>query len=614
MRGFEEQYQVLFQNNPLPMWVFDLKSLAFLAVNEAAVKHYGYSREEFLKMTLLDIRPAEDIPRLKAALPDLEENTQPGFKKSGIWRHRKKDGTLIDVEICSEHVVYKGKNARLVLLNDVTELRRSTAQVHLLEACVSRLNDIVLITDAKPLNEPGPRIVFVNEAFTKLTGYQPHEALGKSPRMLQGPKTSRKALDRIRGALDAKQSIREELINYTKSGDEIWLELDISPVFDETGRCTHFVSIQRDITERKKAEKNLKQSEIRLKEAQRLAQIGSWEWNVSDRKVMWSDELYRIFGLEPQSIPITADSFLKSIHPADKEMLRQKIEDMRREVRPFRETYRIIRPDGSVRHILAHGEFAHDDKKQILRGTVQDVTDRMIAEESRLRSAKLETANKELEAFSYSVSHDLRAPLRTIDGFSRMLIEDYADKLDETGKSYLEFISAATKRMSQLIQDLLELSRVTSSQIHRTKFDLSALVELIAGELRQTDPERKAVFQIQPGLMVHADQRLMRIVIENLLRNAWKFTSKIPEARIEFGMFTKGDENVYFVRDNGAGFDMAFAGKLFGVFQRLHPETEFTGTGIGLATVYRIITRHGGKVWAEGAVNQGATFYFTLPG
>ncbi|MDB6123688.1 MAG: multi-sensor signal transduction histidine kinase [Pedosphaera sp.] len=617
MRQFKDQYQVLFQNNPLPMWVYDSETLAFLAVNDAALKHYGYSTEEFLNMTILDIRPPEDVPRLKAIFPINDEaDSIPKVRKAGIWRHRKKNGDLIDVDVSSEPVNFEDRPARLVLLNDVTELKYSSTQLHLLETCVSRISDVVMITEAEPLDEPGPRIVFINDAFICRTGYSREEAIGRSPRFLQGPKTSRAARDRIRRALENKKPIREELVNYTKSGEAIWWEMEIAPILDETGKCTHFVSIERDVTERKKAEKALRQSEARLKEAQRVANIGSWEWNVSERKVAWSDELYRIFGLQPQEFPITADSFLKCIHPDDRPTMRKKVEDMRRNARSFRENYRIVRPDGVVRHILANGEIVNEPTTKAIKlmGTVQDITDRKLVEESRLQAAKLEAANKELEAFSYSVSHDLRAPLRTIDGFSRMLIEDYAEKLDETGKNYLELIEVAARRMGQLIQDLLELSRVTSSEMYRVEVNLSAIVENIAGELRQMDPERKAVIHITPKLIVHADPRLMRVVLENLLRNAWKFTSKIPEAKIEFGTLEKDGHPVYFVRDNGAGFDMAFAHKLFGVFQRLHTESEFAGTGIGLATVSRIITRHGGKVWAQGEVDKGSTFYFTLPG
>jgi PAS domain S-box-containing protein len=617
MQRFEDQYQVLFQNNPQPMWVYDTRTLTFLEVNTAAIQQYGYSRDEFLAMTILDIRPPEDISRLKATLPIKELDPEGSIRKSGIWRHRKKDGSLIDVDISSEPVNFDGRPARLVLLNDVTELKNYSAQLRLLETCVDRLNDIVIITETELFDEGGPRIVFVNNAFVRRTGYSKEEAIGRSPSFLHGPKTSQSALNRINKALKALKPIREEVIKYTKTGEEIWWEIDIVPVFDDTSKCTHFVSIERDVTERKKVERALVQSESRLKEAQRVANIGSWEWDVSERKVTWSDELYRIFGYPPQAFPITIDSFLQSVHPADREIMREKVSDMRRNARSFRETYRIVQPDGTVRYILAHGDVvAYDSKKKKatkLVGTVQDVTDRKLAEEGRLQTAKLEAANKELEAFSYSVSHDLRAPLRTIDGFSRMLLEDYADKLDATGRSYLEFIDMATKRMSLLIQDLLELSRVTSSEMHRTDVNLSTIVENIAEELRQADPERNVVFHIMPGLMAHADPRLMRIVLENLVRNAWKFTSKTPSAQIEFGMAKKDGQKTYFVRDNGAGFDMAFVHKLFGVFQRLHPESEFSGTGIGLATILRIITRHGGKVWAEGKVNHGATFYFILP-
>jgi PAS domain S-box-containing protein len=230
------------------------------------------------------------------------------------------------------------------------------------------------------------------------------------------------------------------------------------------------------------------------------------------------------------------------------------------------------------------------------------------------RTAQLEAANKELEAFSYSVSHDLRAPLRGIDGFSRALLERYADQLDEKGKHYLQRIRAGTQRMGELIDDLLQLSRVTRSEMHLTLVDLSALAKAIAAELEQTQPERQVAWVITPGLVANGDARLLRVVLENLLNNAWKFTSNRACSRIEFGKILEKDlSTAYFVRDNGAGFDMTYVDKLFGAFQRLHTTTQFPGTGIGLATVQRIIHRHGGQVWAQGAVEQGATFYFTLP-
>jgi signal transduction histidine kinase len=228
------------------------------------------------------------------------------------------------------------------------------------------------------------------------------------------------------------------------------------------------------------------------------------------------------------------------------------------------------------------------------------------------RTAQLEVANKELESFSYSVSHDLRAPLRSIDGFSQALFEDYGDKLDEQGRSDLKRVRAATQRMAQLIDDILTLSRVSRGEIRHDSVDLSALVKSIAGELKSAEPERQVDLAIADGIRTVGDARLLRVVLDNLLRNAWKFTGKTSSAQIEFGAGQNNGKPVYFVRDNGAGFDMAYAHKLFGAFQRLHAATEFNGTGVGLATVQRIIHRHGGRVWAEAKVDQGATFYFTL--
>src|SRR5690606_38519367 len=230
------------------------------------------------------------------------------------------------------------------------------------------------------------------------------------------------------------------------------------------------------------------------------------------------------------------------------------------------------------------------------------------------RTAQLTAVNSELEAFAYSVSHDLRAPLRSIDGFSQALQEDYAPRLDAEGQRYLQRVRAATQRMGTLIDDLLGLARVARSTVQRREFDLADLTEEIAGELAARDKERQCAFSIVKPLPVNADPGLLRVVMQNLLDNAWKFSSKKPEAKIEIGLLNHSEDPVIFVRDNGAGFDMQYADKLFGAFQRLHSMQEFDGTGIGLALVQRIIHLHGGTIRAEAEVNKGATFYFTLGG
>ncbi|SPE60215.1 Multi-sensor signal transduction histidine kinase [Verrucomicrobia bacterium] len=229
------------------------------------------------------------------------------------------------------------------------------------------------------------------------------------------------------------------------------------------------------------------------------------------------------------------------------------------------------------------------------------------------QSAQLKNANRELEAFSYSVSHDLRSPLRAIEGFSSALEEDCGERLGPQGQEDLQRVRAAAKRMSELIEDLLALARVTRAELRHAQVDLSNLAQGIVVDLKKAEPERRVELSIAPQVVVEADASLMRVALENLLSNAWKFTGRVEHARIEFGATVKESESVYYVRDNGAGFDMAFAGRLFGAFQRLHPATEFKGTGVGLATVQRIIHRHGGRIWAESQVGQGATFLFTLP-
>ena len=388
-----------------------------------------------------------------------------------------------------------------VYFQDVNAKRHAAEQLRLLQTAVSHLNDVVMIADARPVDGSGLNIVFVNDAFERQTGYRQDEVLGKSPGILHGAPAQHTELDRIRAALEKRESVRAELVKYTKAGAAYWVELEIVPIADAGGSLTHFVAIERDITERKRAE----------------------------------DEILQ---------------------------LNSELEDR-----------------------------------------------------VRRRTRQLEAANGELEAFSYSVSHDLRSPLNTIHGFGQLLLKSNGSKLDDKGQHYLNRIRAGAQQMGELIDGLLSLAKLSLDPMKFESVDMSAIARRVEQEYRELEPERQVQVNVQDALLVQGDAVLIAVVLQNLLGNAWKYSAKQDAARIDIGSEAGPDgQTVYFVKDNGAGFDMAYADKLFGVFQRLHSNTDFSGIGVGLANVKRVVERHGGRAWAQGTLNVGATFYFTLTG
>ncbi len=396
-----------------------------------------------------------------------------------------------------------------------------------------------------------------------------------------------------------------------------------TPVFDDRGKLEKIIHIATDITQRKRAEQALQRSESTLRSIFRVAPIGIGL--VLERKLLQVNErICEMLGYAPGELP---GKNARVLYPSDKDyeyVGREKYRQIRERGTGTVET-RWQRKDGTIIDVLLSSTpLDPDDITANITFTALDITERVRAAreihklneelEQRVleRTAELRAANKELETFAYSVSHDLRAPLNRINGFSQALATDYGERLDAQGLDYLQRVQKNSSNMAQLIDDMLALSRVTRRELAWTQVALSDLARAITAELQQAQPERRVKFVLAEGLVAEGDKNLLRLVLENLLGNAWKFTSKQPRARIEFGATRTNGQTIYFVQDNGAGFDTTYAHKLFNPFQRLHSPDEFEGTGIGLATVQRIIRRHGGQVWATAEVNKGATFYFSL--
>jgi signal transduction histidine kinase len=375
---------------------------------------------------------------------------------------------------------------------------------------------------------------------------------------------------------------------------------------DEIGRLTNaFVSI----LERMRlyvAELTSRQSEL-LKQMGSMAHVGGWELDLATKQMSWTEELYRIHEIDPSVMP-ALDEAIEHYAPEGRPLMQQAISKAMAEGTPWDLELPLITAKG--KHIWVHaiGSAEMEDGMAVrLKGAIQDIT------AGKQASDRIVQANADLEGFSYSISHDLRTPLRAIDGYSRMLLEDYTDKLDAEGQRLLNVVRANTVRMSKLIDDILHFSRAGRTEMTMSSVDLDALFRQVAEELQSSGQVSAGIVTIDPLPKVFGDRSLLHQVVENLMTNAIKFSAGSALPRVHAGQLESNGEPIFFVRDNGVGFDMKYVGKLFGVFQRLHGINEFEGTGIGLAIAKRIVNRHGGRIWAESELGKGATFYFTIP-
>jgi PAS domain S-box-containing protein len=406
-----------------------------------------------------------------------------------------------------------------------------------------------------------------------------------------------------------------------------WLHISSAPEPQKNGDIL-WHGIVTDITGQKLADNSLIESERLLRESQNIARLGSFIWDLSSGHWESSLILDEIFGID-ESIIHSYDSWINIVHPDFRTAMTDYVtKEVVGKHHKFDKEYRIIRKaDGQDRWVHGLGELEFDSNNNPVKliGTIIDITDRKKAEEEinklntsleervNERTAQLEDANRELQAFAYSVSHDLRAPLRAIDGFSKFVLEDYGTKLDSEGQRLLGLIRSNTQKMDKLITDILSLSRVSRSEHKKSKIDMTKMAMSMINEAASHEILQKLEFIVEPLPLTYADPIFIKQVWINLISNAIKFSSLKMKPEIKIGGYREHKYNVYYISDNGVGFNPEYAHKLFGVFQRLHKADEFEGTGVGLAIVQRIIHRHGGKVWAESKEGRGATFYFSIP-
>lgn len=730
LKKSEERYRLLFENNPFPMWVYDFQTYKFLAVNKAASVHYGYTKKEFSKMTIMDIRPDEDIPFVAEQIKNLKSD----LFKGGVWRHRKKDGSIIFVEINSHEINLDGTKSRLVLINDITERKKAEDELRLIEQRLTETLDGML--ESYIIIDFNWHLLYLNKSAAQQGKISKENFLGKKLNEIYSNFEETKIYSVFKQCMEQRIAAQLEDEFVHPDGRKNWYEFNIQP----TNQGIVIRSV--DITERKKIESELLEKEAQLHAAdKRLAEIiqgmtdacfaldSEWKFtfvnDVSEtllhhpRQEILGKSIWEVFNklvntpmeknyrrAMKERIPITFEAFSPiaerwlniRLFPSgdglaafllDIQERKTMEEELVKSEKRYRNTLdkmlegvQIIGFDWKYIYVNdALAKQAKYPKEELIGYTMMekypgientdlfqnfeqcfkervpihveneftfpdgstgwfelsfqpvpegvfvlsvDITQRKHQEEEIRqlneslehkvieRTAELNAVNKELAAFSYSVSHDLRAPLRTLDGFSLALLEDYEDALDETGKNYLHRIRTGSQQMAQLIEDMLTLSRVTRTEVSIGNINLSEIVKQIAANLVETQPRENVFFAIKDNIYAVADERLIRIALENLIGNAYKFTSKREFTKISFGIEQQDEETVYFVRDNGVGFDMAYSEKLFGAFQRFHSVQEFEGTGIGLATVQRVINRHGGKIYAESQVGEGTTFYFTL--
>ncbi|PWH17428.1 MAG: hypothetical protein DDG60_02240 [Anaerolineae bacterium] len=610
---------------PIPIGIADRQGRV-LTYNLKFTEVYGYTLQDVPHIQDWPARAYPDPQYRQQVMSEWERDVEQALQQETATPPREyrvtcKDGTQRDVEISTRPV----GNLMITSFIDVTdrkriadELRRSLERNR---AILSAQPDLLFVIDSN--------LVFLDCIASDPARLlqPPDKVIGRPVEQILPPFLAELTREKVQQTLQTGQMQIYDYSLYFQNRT-MFFESRMTPLNTDS-----VLVLVRDVTDARNTEQALRESEKRFRVLFENAGVGVAQGDTNTRRFLKINQKYcDILGYTPAELENM--DFAKITYPEDLQRNLDLLEQLKRgEIREFTMEKRYIRKDGSLVWVLltvsplwgpgeppsTHITVVHDITEQkraeyALRYSEAQLR-RLNAELERRvaeRTAQLQLANNELEAFAYSVSHDLRAPLRAIDGFSRILLNEHGADLSPNARELIERVRVANQTMSQLVDALLGLSRMSRAAMYREKVNLADLARSIFSALQESAPERKVQFQVIEQAIVEGDPRLLRVVMENLLGNAWKFTSRKDQAYIEFGAQTIANETVYFVRDNGAGFNPHYADKLFGPFQRLHRADEFEGTGIGLATVQRIIRRHGGRIWAESQLGQGATFYFTL--
>lgn len=668
LKESEEKYRTLFDAAAEGILVADVEDKVFKYANPAMCKMLGYSEEEILQLTVLDIHPKES---LQYVLNEFQAVARSEYRAITNIPCLRKDGSIFYVEINGQPVMMKGRLMNVGLFTDVTERKNAEQALKNSEALYHSLVEHLPASIFR--KDPEGRYVFVNSKFCRLKGLTNEEIIGKTPLELASYELSNDAqLDASTGLVNRQKTIIQGADHHRmimKSGKNIELEevyeqpdrtskyyqVIKTPIFDRDGKIIGSQGIQFDVTDRKNAEEEIIRLNDRLQQLiqviQKLASAATLENIIeairsSARTLINADGTTFILREENMCYYVDEDAISPlwkgQRFPIEKcisgwVILHKQsvvIEDIYMDERIPQDAYRptfvkslmmvpihTVNPYGAIGIYWANN-YKPEEEEKVLIQTLADATAIAIENVRNLedlekrvheRTTQLETSNKELEAFSYTVSHDLRAPLRAILGFSRILEDEYKDRLNEEGIELLNDVISNSNKMSQLIDDLLTFSRLSRREVSKNLINMGQLFIQTFEELKILTPERNIHFKMNHIPYGHGDLSLLKQVVINLLSNAIKFSAKNEEAILTVDGKETEEECLYSVSDNGVGFDMKYLDKIFGVFQRLHSAAEFDGTGVGLAIVHRIVTRHGGRVWAEAEINKGATFYFTLP-